>query len=433
MFIDEATIEVRAGKGGDGLASFRREKYVPKGGPDGGDGGDGGDVILEARGNLTTLLDFRYKRLFNAENGRRGGKNNRTGKRGAVCVIPVPVGTVVYDAHTGAALGDLVEDGQRFVVASGGQGGKGNTRFATPTRRTPKFAEKGLPGEARSLRLELKLLADVGVIGFPNAGKSSLIAHLSTARPKVADYPFTTLVPNLGVVAGPDHRSFVIADLPGLIEGAHSGAGLGHQFLRHVERTRVLIHLLDGDAPPDRDPVSDFRVLRRELELYDPRLIQLPQIVALNKVDLSHVREKADRVRADLPPEADPVHFISAVTGEGLAELVHRAFDALAQAQRTPSPLAPRIEPEPKAADRPTQVRRLADGRFRVTGTLVERLVAKTDLTSTPALYHLHTQLDRLGVLRRLEQAGAEHGDTVLVGDAELAYMLGLEHPDNGE
>ncbi|MFQ6132286.1 MAG: GTPase ObgE [Armatimonadota bacterium] len=431
MFVDEVTIEVEGGKGGDGMVGFRREPYVPRGGPNGGDGGDGGDVILEARANLTTLLDFKYQSRFRAEHGRPGGTNNRTGRRGTACVVHVPVGTVVYDAASGRVLGDLNEDEERLVVARGGEGGRGNARFATATRRTPKFAEKGLAGQSRALRLELKLIADVGVVGFPNAGKSSLIARVSAARPKVADYPFTTLVPNLGVVAGPDGRSLVMADMPGLIEGAHQGVGLGHQFLRHIERTRVLIHLLDGDAPAGRDPVSDYRALNRELALHDERLTQLPQIVALNKVDLPHARELAPLVQEELADEAGEVLLISAATGEGVRDLTDRAFAELERARAEPSPFAVAAEAEPEPEERPLMVKEAEEGVFAVSGTAAERAVARTNLDSEPALYHLHAELDRLGVLSALERAGAQHGDTIRIGDAELEYVLGLRDEED--
>jgi len=446
MFVDEVTIQVQAGKGGDGMVSFRREPYVPRGGPNGGDGGDGGEVILEARADLTTLLDFRYQSQFRAENGRPGGSSNKTGRRGQSLVVPVPFGTVVYDADTGRVLGDLKEDRERLVVARGGAHGRGNARFATPTRRAPKFAEKGLLGEARAVRLELKLIADVGVVGFPNAGKSSLIARVSAARPKVADYPFTTLVPNLGAVAGPDNRSLVMADMPGLIEGAHQGVGLGHQFLRHIERTRVLIHLLDGDPPEgpdplrgrdpdsgggqDRDPVSDYHALNRELTLHDERLLKLPQIVALNKIDLPRAQELAAAVRKELAAEAGEVLLISAATGEGVQQLVKRSFAELDQARSQPSPFAVAIEPEPEPQQRPLKVEQAEEGVFTVSGNMVERAVARTNLKSEPALYHLHAELDRLGVLAALERAGARDGDTIRIGEVELEYVLGLREEE---
>ncbi|MGD8238826.1 MAG: GTPase ObgE [Armatimonadota bacterium] len=426
MFIDEADIHVRAGAGGAGMVSFRRERYVPRGGPDGGDGGDGGDAILQVKAGLSTLLDFKYRSSFKAEDGLRGGANNKTGHRGADCVIAVPEGTVVRDAESGRVIGDLVAADDRLCVARGGKGGRGNKHFATATRQAPRFAEKGLPGEACSIRLELKLLADVAVIGFPNVGKSSLIARLSAARPKIADYPFTTLVPNLGVVPGPDHTGFVMADMPGLVVGAHEGAGLGHQFLRHVERVRVLVHMLDAGSVEGRDPVEDYHAINRELELHDARLRQLPQIIALNKMDLPDAQAAAPSIEAALAEEGCEILRISAATGEGLPELVYAMADTLEEARTAPTPFEAAIDlgPEPEPAKRPLKVARLGEGRFAASGSEVERLVATTDLDNEDAVLHLHAQLDRLGVLEELERLGAEDGDTVTIGDTELDYVL---------
>jgi GTP-binding protein len=427
MFIDEAQIHAQGGAGGRGLVSFRRERYVPRGGPDGGDGGDGGDVILQVKAGLSTLLDFRYRSRFKAGDGAPGGTNNKTGHRGADCVIPVPEGTVVRDAETGRVMADLVAVGQQLCVARGGKGGHGNKHFATPTRQAPRFAEKGLPGQERSIRLELKLLADVGVIGFPNVGKSSLIARLSAARPKIADYPFTTLVPNLGVVAGPDDTSFVMADMPGLVVGAHQGTGLGHQFLRHVERARVLVHMLDAASVEGRSPVEDYHAINQELELHDARLRQLPQIIALNKMDLPDAREAAEQIEAALADEGCSLFRISAITGEGLGELVYAVADTLEEARAAPTPFEAAIEAEPQAEppQRPLKVKRIAPGRFAASGSEVERLVATTDLDNEDAVLYLHSQLDRLGVLQRLERLGAKDGDTVMIGETELDYVLG--------
>lgn len=321
MFVDTAEIYVKAGDGGRGAVSFRREKYVPAGGPDGGDGGDGGNVIVQADGSMHTLMDLRHKRHYRAENGQPGAGANKHGRNGANEVIRVPPGTVVRDAATGEVLADLVSPGQSAIVARGGKGGRGNARFATPTRQAPRFAQPGTPGEERWLELELKLLADVGLVGLPNVGKSTLISRISAARPKIADYPFTTLVPNLGVVDAGDGKSFVVADIPGLIEGAHAGAGLGHEFLRHVERTRVLVHVLDL-AALDRDPVRDFEVVERELRLYSPELTARPTLVAANKIDVPQGRSRLDRVQEALGSRGLRIYAISAVTGEGVRELV---------------------------------------------------------------------------------------------------------------
>lgn len=321
MFIDEARIYVEAGAGGDGCVAFRREKYVPKGGPSGGDGGRGGDIRLRADPGLSTLWDFRYRRHFRAGRGEHGSGGNRTGANGADVVIPVPVGTVVRDDATGEVLGDLVEPGQELVVARGGRGGWGNARFATPRDRAPRRATRGRPGEAGWLRLELKLLADAGLVGMPNAGKSSLLARVSAARPRVADYPFTTLEPTLGVVAVPGGGSFVLADIPGLIEGAHAGKGLGHRFLRHIERTRVIVHVLDLGASPERDLYRDYLAINRELELHSPELARRPQVVVANKADLPGARERWRDLQERLAG-SPRVRLVSALTGEGLDDLV---------------------------------------------------------------------------------------------------------------
>lgn len=329
IFVDEARIYVEGGAGGNGCVAFRREKFVPRGGPAGGDGGRGGNVRLRADPGLSTLLDFHYRRHFRAGRGEHGSGNNRTGADGEDIVIPVPVGTVVRDAETGELLGDLVEPGQELVVARGGRGGWGNARFASPRNRAPRRAEPGQPGEARWLRLELKLLADAGLVGMPNAGKSSILARVSAARPKVADYPFTTLEPCLGVVAVPGGGSFVLADIPGLIEGAHAGKGLGHRFLRHVERTRVLVHVLDLGAPAERDLYRDYVTINQELERYQPDLARRPQVVVANKVDLPGARERLEELRARLPGVA--VRGVSALTGEGIPEMIGEVARLLAR------------------------------------------------------------------------------------------------------
>ena len=318
-FVDQAKIHVQAGAGGHGCVSFRREKYVPRGGPDGGDGGDGGDVILVADPQLHTLYDFYHQVHFRAENGRPGMGKKMKGRDGEDLLLKVPVGTVVKDAETGEILGDLVEPGQTLVVARGGKGGRGNARFATPTRQAPKFAEPGKPGEERWLILELKLIADVGLVGLPNAGKSTLLSRISAARPKIADYPFTTLQPNLGIVSLSDHRRFVVADLPGLIEGAHRGVGLGLEFLRHVERTRVLLQVIDASG---EDPLQDFEIVERELAHYHPELPRKPRAVALNKIDVVPDRKSLEKLKEELEPKGHPVYLISAATGEGLPELL---------------------------------------------------------------------------------------------------------------
>jgi len=321
-FIDETKIRVIAGAGGRGCVSFRREKFVPRGGPNGGDGGDGGDVITVADAQLTTLLDLRYQKLYKAGRGQHGQGKDQHGKRGEDRVIAVPLGTIICDASTGEQLADLKSAGERVVVAAGGKGGKGNAHFVSSTNRSPRFAQPGLPGEERELQIELRLLADVGIIGLPNAGKSTLIAAISAVRPKIADYPFTTLVPNLGVVSYGEGKSFVIADIPGLIEGAHEGHGLGHKFLRHVTRTSLLIHLIDASKVVDEAPLADWMAINRELELFDLDLAAKPQLVVANKMDLPEAKAKAKLIGKALPSKSQPLYAISAVSGEEVRLLV---------------------------------------------------------------------------------------------------------------
>jgi len=395
---------------------------VPRGGPDGGDGGDGGSVILVADTHLNTLLDFHYKRRYKAGSGGHGSGSNRKGRNGKSLTLRVPVGTLVYDADTGDLLADLSRSGMRFVAARGGKGGRGNAHFATPTRQTPRFAEKGLPGERRTLRLELKLLADVGIVGMPNAGKSTLISRISAAKPKIADYPFTTLVPNLGVVRYQD-QSFVVADIPGLIEGAHAGVGLGHQFLRHVERARLLLYLLDVSPFATVPPLGAFETLRRELELYNPDLARKPALVALNKIDTLTPDERAamDAVRCAIEAQGYEVFPISAYTGEGLEALLAR----LAQRVAELPPPEPLLEPMPevtKPAYQPTRVYK-EGAVFVVEGTLPLEIVQRTDFGNHEAVLRMQKRLKGLGVFRRLQELGAQEGDTVRIGEVELEYV----------
>lgn len=330
-FVDEVVIEVRAGNGGAGCVSFLREKYRPRGGPDGGNGGDGGDVVLEVDPGLSTLLDFRYKPHLEARNGEPGRGKEQFGRRGADAVARVPAGTVVRDVETGVIIADLREPGQRAIIAHGGRGGRGNATYKSPTNQAPRYAQPGTPGEHRHLRLELKLMADVGLLGYPNAGKSSLIRRVSAARPKVADYPFTTLVPHLGVVRYGEYGSFVLADIPGLIEGAHEGHGLGLRFLRHVSRTAILIHLLDVGGLSGRDPYEDYKAINRELAHFDPELARKPQIVVGNKIDLLADRTELKKLRTRFKRRKIDLRFISAATGEGVEELMREAGTRVAE------------------------------------------------------------------------------------------------------
>src|SRR5512134_2924889 len=341
MFVDEVDIHVAAGHGGRGAMSFRREKFVPRGGPNGGDGGPGGSVFFVANANLNTLLNYRFQKIFEAGRGGHGEGSNRTGKNGADIELQVPVGTVVYERRDGdlVEVADLTEDGERVLIAKGGLGGRGNARFATSTNRAPRRAEPGLPGDEKDLRLHLKLLADVGLVGFPNAGKSTLISRISAAKPKIADYPFTTLVPNLGVVSLSGDRTFVVADVPGLIEGAHTGHGLGHRFLSHLERTKVLVHLVDMSSATGRDPVEDFDVITRELALFPgrdasgERLADKPVLVAANKMDALDDPDRLVRLERHLQSAGVPLYAVSAATGQGLDALLEAVWREVARAR----------------------------------------------------------------------------------------------------
>jgi GTP-binding protein len=334
-FVDEVTIQVRSGDGGRGCVAFRREKFVPYGGPSGGDGGRGGDVVIVADGQLSTLLDFRFTPRQFAEHGAPGGGSQCTGRDGVSRIVRVPIGTLLLDADTGETLADLDTQGAQHVVASGGRGGKGNEFFKTSVRQAPNYAQPGEPGESRSVRLELKLLADVGLVGLPNVGKSSLIARISAARPKIANYPFTTLVPNLGVVRFGDAEHFVVADVPGLIPGAHQGSGLGTRFLRHIERVGLIAHVVTGDVEAgERDPIADFEAIERELHLYGPQLGATPRILVLNRIDLPEVAEQAERLRDFAQKRSLPFFALSAASGEGTAELIRFLGSVLAKRRR---------------------------------------------------------------------------------------------------
>ena len=419
MFFDEAKIYIKSGDGGDGSVAFRREKYVPFGGPSGGNGGPGGDIYLVADRNHNTLVHFKKRVHFKAENGGRGSGKNQQGKTGEDRLVPVPPGTMVYDADTGEFLADLLEDGQRVRLAKGGRGGRGNAAFASPTNQAPRLAEHGEPGLERWLRLELKLIADVGVIGMPNAGKSTLLSVVSAARPKIAAYPFTTLQPNLGVVQVDELHSFVMADVPGLIEGASDGAGLGHQFLRHVERTRLLIHLLDGAAP---DPLADYETINRELAQFSERLASKPQIVVLNKMDLPDAQAWWPLIQEAMQERDAETLAISAVSGQGVRPLLHRTFELL---QSLPpvdlAPEAPAIL-RPDLDEHAFTIEREDDG-WRVRGVHVERVAAMTPFNLPEAVSRFQRQLRAMGVEEALKQAGVRSGDTVRIGEEELEWL----------
>ena len=420
MFLDQVKIWLRAGDGGGGASTFRREAHVPRGGPDGGDGGRGGSIHLRVDPGETTLRDFQYKHHFRAAAGGRGERARRHGRAGEDVVLSVPPGTAVYDDATGALLADLVATGQTALVARGGRGGLGNTHFATATHQAPKHAQKGEPGEERWVRLELRLIADVGLVGLPNAGKSTLLAAVTAAQPKIGDYPFTTLEPNLGVMDLDDRRP-TIADVPGLIEGASSGAGLGHAFLRHVERTRVLVQVVDGS---DRDPDWDFDVIRDELRAHDPALLDKPLLVAFNKIDLPSAMEAWPTFRQARERESIPVVGISAATGEGIArfrELLAGLLPAAEQLGLPPEPAGVVVHRIDAAPDR-VFVSREQDGAFRVSGKRIERIAAQTDFDVEESAERFQRDLERSGADAELRRAGIEPGDTVRVGAVELEW-----------
>jgi len=424
MFIDKAKIFVKSGDGGDGRISFRREKYVPNGGPDGGDGGNGGDIVFIADENMRTLMDFRYKRKHAAQNGEMGGVNNSSGKSAENLYIKVPVGTVMRDSETGALLGDLKKPEDKVVVARGGKGGKGNQHYATPTRQVPRFAQPGERGMERWIEMELKLLADVGLVGFPNVGKSTFLSIVTSAKPKIANYHFTTLVPNLGVVNLSGDRNFVIADIPGLIEGAHSGVGLGHDFLRHIERTKVLIHLLDASALEGRDPLNDFSKINEELKLYSEKLVKKPQVVACNKMDIPGSEENYKRVAEELSKKGYDVFAISAATKEGIAPLMERVYNLLENVKDVEEPVE-EIEElvyHKNTDDKPFNVRK-ENGAYIVEGELVEQLLASVNLDDNDSIKYFQRVLRKKGIVDELRQLGVKDGDTVKLQDLEFEYF----------
>lgn len=421
MFIDEAAIFVRSGKGGDGFVHFHREKYVNRGGPDGGDGGRGGDVILKVVPTLNTLVSFRYQRKFVADDGKKGGVNNMTGKSADDLVIPVPPGTIVYDERTGELLGDLTEPDQSLTVCKGGRGGRGNPHFASSRNQAPTIGEKGEPAEERSLRLELKLIADVGLVGVPNAGKSSFLAAVTNARPKIADYPFTTIEPNLGVAVLDMDTTLVLADIPGLIEGAHQGVGLGDAFLRHIQRTRVLIHLLDGMS---EDPLADYSQINSELALFDPELSRKPVIVALNKIDLPEVQERWPAIKQQLIDRGveEPV-AVSALARTGLEPILWKCAELLKTA---PEPVAVKDIPVYRPAEDPQAytITRTDDGGYKVSGTAIERAAKMTYWEFEGSVRRFQKLIEALGVEGRLREMGIQNGDTVYIGeDHELEWQ----------
>lgn len=419
---DKIGIHVRAGDGGDGAVSFRREKYVPFGGPDGGDGGDGGDVLIQADSSINNLRFFARNKLYRADNGGNGRGSQRSGKKGADLLLRVPAGTIVWDTVEESGdfpLADLERSGQQAVIARGGRGGSGNTRFASSTNQTPRLALKGQAGEEKGLTLEVRLIADVGVIGYPNAGKSTLLTAVSAARPKVASYPFTTLDPVLGV-AEVGHRSMLLAEIPGLVDGAHLGRGLGHDFLRHIMRTRILIHLIDGSSS---SPVADMTNVNVELSLFDPVLAEKPQLVAVNKIDLPEVQTQLDDIRQAFRSVGTSVYFISADSGEGTAELMADTMQVLQQ--RTAEAIAGDKVAEtvfrPKPRDTVTTVYR-AEDTFVIVADVLERIVARVDINNPEVRWQLQGQMDRMGISRDLLKEGVKPGDKIRCGDTEWQW-----------
>ncbi len=417
MFIDEANLYVRSGKGGDGAVHFRREKYVPHGGPDGGDGGRGGNLIIRVAPALNTLYEFQHQHRYIAEDGKRGARSDRTGHSAEDLIIPVPAGTVVYDADSGSIIADLVDPNQEVMVCKGGRGGRGNARFANSRDQAPRMAEKGEPGQERNLRLELKLIADVGIIGVPNAGKSTLLSAVSNARPKIADYPFTTIEPNLGVASLDGDTTLVLADIPGLIEGAHSGVGLGYEFLRHVQRTKVLIHLLDGMAD---DPLLDYAQINSELALFDPDLAKKPQVVAVNKIDLPEVERRWQDLKKQLKKKGISPMAISAVARTNLRQLLFAALELLRQAPIEEKELAIPVY-QPQADPRQFEIQRMADG-WRISGKSIERAAAMTYWDNDASIRRFQKILETLGIDEALRKAGVKEGETVSIGEYELEW-----------
>ncbi|HLR52849.1 MAG TPA: GTPase ObgE [Candidatus Avamphibacillus sp.] len=425
MFIDQASVYVKAGDGGNGLVAYRREKYVPKGGPAGGDGGDGGDVIFKVDEGLNTLMDFRYNRHFKAKRGENGMSQNQHGKNAEPLIISVPPGTIVVDEDTKQVIADLTTHEQEAVIAKGGRGGRGNSRFQSPRNPAPAFAENGEPGEDKNIKVELNLIADVGLVGFPSVGKSTLLSVVTAAKPKIADYHFTTLVPNLGVVDTSDHRSFVMADLPGLIEGAHAGVGLGYQFLRHIERTRVIVHVIDMAAIEGRDPYGDYLTINQELKEYDEKLMKRPQIVVANKMDMPGAEENLKLFKRKLGEDVS-LYPISTITKDGLKNLLLAIANLLEEIpkhtpelEETEHKVVYRYQKEEEAF----KISRDMDGTFVLSGREVERLFHMTDFSREEGTQRFSRQLRNMGVDKALRERGVKDGDTIRLLDYEFEFV----------
>ncbi|HEA3022289.1 TPA: GTPase ObgE [Staphylococcus aureus] len=429
MFVDQVKISLKAGDGGNGITAYRREKYVPFGGPAGGDGGKGASVVFEVDEGLRTLLDFRYQRHFKASKGENGQSSNMHGKNAEDLVLKVPPGTIIKNVETDEVLADLVEDGQRAVVAKGGRGGRGNSRFATPRNPAPDFSEKGEPGEELDVSLELKLLADVGLVGFPSVGKSTLLSIVSKAKPKIGAYHFTTIKPNLGVVSTPDQRSFVMADLPGLIEGASDGVGLGHQFLRHVERTKVIVHMIDMSGSEGREPIEDYKVINQELAAYEQRLEDRPQIVVANKMDLPESQDNLNLFKEEIGEDV-PVIPVSTITRDNIDQLLYAIADKLEEYKDVDFT----IEEEGSVGinrvlykHTPSQdkftISRDDDGAYVVSGNAIERMFKMTDFNSDPAVRRFARQMRSMGIDDALRERGCKNGDIVRILGGEFEFV----------
>ncbi|HHA5570250.1 TPA: GTPase ObgE [Staphylococcus aureus] len=429
MFVDQVKISLKAGDGGNGITAYRREKYVPFGGPAGGDGGKGASVVFEVDEGLRTLLDFRYQRHFKASKGENGQSSNMHGKNAEDLVLKVPPGTIIKNVDTDEVLADLVEDGQRSVVAKGGRGGRGNSRFATPRNPAPDFSEKGEPGEELDVSLELKLLADVGLVGFPSVGKSTLLSIVSKAKPKIGAYHFTTIKPNLGVVSTPDQRSFVMADLPGLIEGASDGVGLGHQFLRHVERTKVIVHMIDMSGSEGREPIEDYKVINQELAAYEQRLEDRPQIVVANKMDLPESQDNLILFKEEIGEDV-PVIPVSTITRDNIDQLLYAIADKLEEYKDVDFTVE---EEESVGINRvlykhtPSQdkftISRDDDGAYVVSGNAIERMFKMTDFNSDPAVRRFARQMRSMGIDDALRERGCKNGDIVRILGGEFEFV----------
>ncbi|MFD1335349.1 GTPase ObgE [Oceanobacillus iheyensis] len=425
MFVDQVSVYVKAGDGGNGLVAYRREKYVPKGGPAGGDGGNGSNVVFKVDEGLNTLMEFRYNRHFKGKRGENGMSKTQHGRNADPLVIPVPPGTTVIDEDTGEVIADLTKHEQEAVIVKGGRGGRGNTRFATPRNPAPDMAENGEPGQERNIKVELKLIADVGLVGFPSVGKSTLLSVVSAAKPKIADYHFTTLSPNLGVVDTQDSRSFVLADLPGLIEGASQGIGLGHQFLRHIERTRVILHVIDMAGTEGRDPYEDYKKINQELSDYDEKLMDRPQIIAANKMDMPNAQENLIQFKNELEDDI-PVYKISALTKDGLRDLLFAIADKLEtipkyekELEETDDTVVYRYQKE----EDPFHITRDPDGAFVLYGQRIEKLFKMTDFQHDEAVQRFARQLRGMGVDKALREKGAQDGDVVRLLEYEFEFI----------